>query len=98
MTPKIFDDLGQLSPATFILKVLFQNVCLTKYGWDDPLTGEHQKVWYQWLNDFEKVRCIRIPRYYFTGFEGEVNSANLHGFGDVSKKYICDSISASASG
>ena len=24
--------------------------------------------------------------FNFTGFEGEVNSANLHGFGDTSKK------------
>ena len=81
LTAKIFDPLGLLSPATFILKVLFQKVCLTKYGWDDALPGEHQKIWYQWLNDFEKVRCIRMPRYYFTGFEGEVNITTLHGFG-----------------
>ena len=35
-----------------------------------------------------KVYGIRIPRYYFTGLDGEVRSATLHGFKDLSKKKI----------
>ena len=34
---KIFDPLGIISPVTFQIKVLFQEVCKQKIDWDDPL-------------------------------------------------------------
>ena len=34
---KIFDPLGIISPVTFQIKVLFQEVCKQKIDWDDLL-------------------------------------------------------------
>ena len=40
LTAKVFDPLGILTPFTVRMKVKFQQLCIEKVGWDDPLCGE----------------------------------------------------------
>ena len=41
----VFDPLGLLCPISVAAKVLFQDLCLEKLGWDDPLPQEKLQRW-----------------------------------------------------
>ena len=40
MSAKIFDPLGFISPITISAKILFQQVCIHKADWDQPLEDD----------------------------------------------------------
>ena len=82
----IFDPLGITSPVSVTGKVLFQEICVNKLGWDEPLPQELALKWQTWLKDLQQTGKIEIPRCYYEGVEGEILSYSLHGFGDASKK------------
>ena len=42
---QIYDPLGYLSPVTIAFKILMQEVCKTKLGWDQHLTGNALAKW-----------------------------------------------------
>lgn len=85
MVSSIYDPLGILSPVILPAKQILQELCRTKYEWDDriPETLRHQ--WNLWLgslqnlNDFQVERCIKPLNF------GEVTSAQLHHFADASE-------------
>ena len=41
----LLDPLGLISPVTVTAKVLFQDLCLKKLGWDDPLPKDKLLKW-----------------------------------------------------
>ena len=82
----LFDPQGIISPVAVKAKVLFQELCVEKLGWDDPLPADKASIWEMWLNDLYQVGTISIPRCVYDESEGEILSCQLHGFGDASKK------------
>ena len=68
----IFDPLGLVSPVLVGPKVLFQEMCIDKLDWDDPLPEAKLSLWDEWIKDLEKVAKIEIPRCYSHGVEGDV--------------------------
>ena len=82
----IFDPLGLVSPVLVGPKVLFQEMCIDKLDWDDPLPEAKLNSWVEWVKDLEKVGQIEIPRCYSHDVKGEVLYYTLHGFGDASSK------------
>ena len=58
----IFDPLGLVSPVLVGPKVLFQEMCIDKLDWDDPLPEAKLSLWDEWVKDLEKVAKIDIPR------------------------------------
>ena len=38
ITAGIYDPLGFIQPIVIRLKILFQEICVAKYSWDDVLT------------------------------------------------------------
>ena len=82
----LFDPQGIISPVAVKAKVLFQELCVEKLGWDDPLPADKASIWEMWLNDLYQVGTISIPRCVYDESEGEILSIQLHGFGDASKK------------
>ena len=81
----IFDPVGLLSPIIVPPKVLFQELCSDRVGWDDPLPAEKVMKWNSWVRDLKSAKEVTIPRCYYEGMEGEILSCSLHGFGDASK-------------
>ncbi len=67
-----------------------KELCAAKIGWDDPLSAENARVWFDWINDLEKVNSFSFPRYYLSDITGKIKSLRLVGFGDSSQKcYAC---------
>lgn len=60
---QIYDPLGFLSPITIAFKILMQEVCKTKLGWDQPLTGDTLVKWNDWSEPYSKAsrfRCLGV--------------------------------------
>ena len=85
----LFDPLGLISPIGVSGKVLFQELCKDKLGWDDPISEERSIKWKAWQRELGVVKSIVLPRCVYDGSEGEVLSWQLHGFGDASKQAYC---------
>lgn len=83
-TASFYDPLGVLSPFTILFKMLFQKLCVSGIGWDEPLKGELLMEWKRLVNDLGRVRCVVIPRCYFDKLE-ERRSYSLIGFCDTSR-------------
>ena len=81
---KIFDLLGVISPVTFQMKVLFQELCKQKINWDDLLPTRIKEDWASWCNELVRIEHVRIPRCYTHGDQQDTVSYQLHGFCDSS--------------
>ena len=88
----LFDPLGLISPVTVTAKVLFQDLCLEKLGWDDPLPKDKLLRWEKWLKGLKDMQVITTPRCMLDGLEGQILKTSLHGFGDASKKAYCATV------
>ena len=81
----IFDPLGFISVFTINLKAFFQELCLNKLSWDEPLEGSHRKSYDSLLNQLHKFSHVSVPRCFFDKHK-EVRSIELHGFSDASER------------
>ena len=50
----MYDPIGLLSPVLVGMKVLFQELCISKVEWGKRLTGELKKRWRGWLRDLNR--------------------------------------------
>ena len=85
----LFDPLGMVRPVTVGMKVLFQEICNSKFHWDEVLTGEIKRKWDKWVQDLAETKAICIDRCLYETGGGDVTECYLHGFGDASKKAYC---------
>ncbi|XP_065062963.1 uncharacterized protein LOC135689604 [Rhopilema esculentum] len=84
LAAKIFDPIGCLSVYTINLKVLFQELCVDKWGWDEELTGEAREKYDRFISEISRLDGIRMPRCFFD--PGKiVSQVEIHGFSDASE-------------
>ena len=50
-TSKLYDPLGLLSPVIILLKIIFQSICKTRVGWDDPVDSFIHEQWLKLVQD-----------------------------------------------
>ena len=81
----IFDPIGLVSPVVVPAKILFQELCVEKIGWDEPLPAGKILRLKKWEQDLKTTSKITLPRCYYDEVAGEVLNCSLHGFGDASK-------------
>ena len=74
----IFDPFGLISPIIVTAKILLQDVCETKSGWDDELNEELKHKWFIWIECLKKVAEIAFSRSLFGYVEEEVLDCELH--------------------
>ena len=84
----MYDPLGLVSPVLVSMKVLFQELCMRKVGWDEEFTGELKARWIGWVSDLKEAKEIQVPRCVYGANLGKV-SCSLHGFADASGKAYC---------
>ena len=82
----IYHPLGLASP--FILKgrILLQELCAEKKGWDENLTEEQIQRWRDWREELEQLAEISVPRCYKPSKFGEIVHAGVHHFSDASDR------------
>ena len=85
----IFDPLGLISPVLVRVRILFQELCLQKLLWDDPLPEDKAGRWELWLKELQESNSILVPRCLLEGVQGEIIETTIHGFGDASKVAYC---------
>ncbi len=85
MICSVYDPPGFLAPFTIPAKLIFQELCQIKCGWDDPIPQALQQKWSNWLEDLEKVENFEIKRCVKPKDFGEITSAQLHHFSDASE-------------
>ena len=83
--------MGLVIPVIVSLRILFQELCIKKYGWDTLLAEEDQAFFRRWITSLEEVN-IYVNRCYLSAIEGNVKSVSLHAFGDASKKAYCGTV------
>ena len=84
MATRFFNLLGVVSPVTSVqFKILFQQLCVAKVDWDEPLTGCLLEQWNQLISMLQCSDPLRIPQCYLGDFAGPVKSARLIGFCDA---------------
>ena len=86
---KVFDPLGCLSLFTIKLKVFFQELCIEKVPWDEPLSGDNLKRYDTLLSEANNIKGIKVPRSFVKPGE-RVKSVEIHAFSDASEQaYAC---------
>ena len=83
MATRFYDPLGFMSPVTIRIKMFFQELCKSKVGWDEPLSGQLLDKWKFLVSGFKGV-IMKIPRSYFWGAERAGSVCSLYGFCDAS--------------
>lgn len=83
VTTKFYDPLGFVSPVTIRFKMLFQELCVSKIEWDEPLSGDLLREWNALISNFQGM-SISIPRCYFHFLDRSPSTCSLQGFCDAS--------------
>ena len=85
----LFDPQGLVSPVGITAKIIFQELCVAKLGWDDPLPKDYLSRWELWLKDLISIKTISFPRCFLEKHQGDRVRYQLHGLADASKKAYC---------
>ena len=56
----VFDFLGFVKPLILTARLLFQDLCRRKYGWDDALLEEDVWIQRQWLDNLNNLSTIAV--------------------------------------
>ena len=84
LATKIFDPLGCLSLFTINLKVMFQQFCLDKKGWDAEFSDVERSKYEGFISELRNLQKVSIPRCYFLKGK-KVQNVQIHGFSDASE-------------
>ena len=57
-----FDPLGLISPVGVQAKILFQDLCIEKLDWDEPILEDKVARWEEWIHGLNQVKTITVPR------------------------------------
>ena len=82
----IFDPCGLISPITTTVKILFQQLWMSKLSWDDKLPTDIQNKFNTWKDSIKEINDLKKPRCFFDKSKGFPKQIDLMGFGDSSEK------------
>ena len=81
MAASLFDPIGIISPFAIRLRCILQKVVKQGHNWDQLLSKEHYDEIQQWMEDFENMPSIQIPRCLVPNVDG---THEFHTFTDAS--------------
>ena len=63
LSAMFFDPLGIISTLVLQAKLIFKDVCLLKFSWEDNLPTILTNKWKSFVNEFKSVKTIEIQRH-----------------------------------
>ena len=81
----IYDPLGFVSPLILRAKMLLQNLCCKKLGWDENIPAKDLIDWRKWLTELPTIEQFSIERCIKPDNFGDVTHTELHHFSDASE-------------
>ena len=81
----VYDPLGFAAPYIFQAKLILQDLCRKKLGWDEPISEESLKRWLAWLEELPKLEQLTVDRCFKPSTLGEIQTTQLHHFADASQ-------------
>lgn len=85
MIGSVYNPLGFLAPFTIPAKMILQDLCRLRCGWDELIPQSFQQKWNKWLEELENVENFKINRCLKPQDFGQITSAQMHHFSDASK-------------
>ena len=82
----LYDPLGLVSPYILKARIILQDLCRRKTGWDDVAPPEQQNEWEAWTKDLRKLKNLRIDRCLKPEAFVPPMKVELHHFADASSK------------
>ncbi|XP_022784631.1 uncharacterized protein LOC111325153 [Stylophora pistillata] len=80
----IYDPLGLAAPFVLTAKILLQDLCRRKLGWDDTIPGDDEDRWHVWLADLPKLSGFSVNRCIKPKNFNDIMTSQLHHFSDGS--------------
>ena len=80
----VYDPLGFISPCIVPAKLIQQDLCHRKFGWDELVPESSNRKWEAWLKDLPKLERFKIPRCFRPPNFNEVQQIELHHFANTS--------------
>ena len=86
MLSSLFDPLGFAAPVILKAKILLQELCRKRLGWDEKIDKADEQMWQTWLSQLSALEQIEIPRCVLPTetMRPMLLSAQLHHFADAS--------------
>ncbi len=85
MLSSVYDPLGFIAPVTLPGKVLLQELCRRKSGWDDSLPCDILQQWTRWLEELSRLSEFKVKRCIKPKEFGQPSLVQLHHFADASE-------------
>ena len=80
----LYDPLGIAAPFVLRGKIIVQESCRLRLGWDDPVPEDIEERWRKWLVSLPFLDQMSMPRCYKPSGFGSLASVKLHHFADAS--------------
>ena len=82
----LFDPLGFVAPVILTARLILQELCRRKYGWDENIPEEDARKWKCWIDDLCNLPRVTVPRCFVRpGFNfADLTRRELHHFADAS--------------
>ncbi|XP_070203556.1 uncharacterized protein [Littorina saxatilis] len=80
----LYDPLGLLAPFVLLGKLILQEMCRDRLGWDEALPERLVEQWNAWLQGLANVSQFHVPRNYLPPSFGSLVTVELHHFSDAS--------------
>lgn len=81
----VYDPLGFLAPITLPAKVMLQELCQRRCGWDDNIPADISHQWRRWLQNLKGLTAFRVERCIKPKDFGPYIKAQLQNFSDASQ-------------
>nr|XP_029137104.1 uncharacterized protein LOC114921369 [Labrus bergylta] len=82
----VYDPLGFLAPITLPAKIMLQELCRRRCGWDDNIPADIGNQWIRWLEDLKGMDSFKVERCIKPKHFGQLTEAQLHHFSDASQE------------
>ena len=82
----LYDPLGMAAPFILAGKMILQDLCRQKLGWDEDIPEDLLIRWRQWLQELPALDNFSMDRCFKLAGFGEIKTATLHHFADASDR------------